>query len=689
MSRITTDIVMPTYTRPERRARQPGITVPKSAVPKVTASGDGRASEEILLQAGALQSAIFNSVNFSKIATDAKGVIQIFNVGAERMLGYTAEEVKNKITPADISDPLELIGRATALSLEHDTTILPGFEALVFKASRGIEDVYELTYIRKDGSRLPASVSVTALRDSSDIIIGYLLIGTEIKSGALQSAIFNSANFSSIATDAKGVIQIFNVGAERMLGYAAAEVINKITQADLSDPNELVLRAKTLSVELETAITPGFEALVFKAAHGIEDIYELTYVCKDGTRLPAVVSVTALRDGQDAIIGYLLIGTDNTARKSIEAEQMKAEQRLRDQQFYTRSLIESNIDALIATDPKGIITDVNKQMEALTNCTRDELIGAPFKDFFTDPERAEVGIQRALREKSVTDFELTACARDGRKTVVSYNATTFYDRSRTLQGVFASARDITRLKEAEGTRELLLAQLTESNTELERFAYVASHDMQEPLRMVINFSQVVARDYADKLDDDGKGYLKMIGDSAARMRDMVRDLLEYARLGHEGFKFTEVDVGVEVGHVLENLSSLIEDTGAVITHDDMPKMRGNAVQVMRLMQNLIANAVKFQPPGRVPVIHIGVSEGNGQRVFYVRDNGVGIDPAFINEIFEPFRRLHTWKAIKGTGLGLAVCKKIVENHGGRIWAVSPPGAGTTFFFTLPGVGEPS
>src|SRR5665647_55761 len=184
--------------------------------------------QEALLKAGALQSAIFNSANFSSIATDAKGVIQIFNVGAERMLGYAAADVMNKITPADISDPQELIARAKALSIELGATITPGFEALVFKASRGIEDIYELTYIRKDGSRFPAVVSVTALRDAQDVIIGYLLIGTEIKAGALQSAIFNSANFSSIATDAKGVIQIFNVGAERMLGYAAADVMNKI-----------------------------------------------------------------------------------------------------------------------------------------------------------------------------------------------------------------------------------------------------------------------------------------------------------------------------------------------------------------------------------------------------------------------------------------------------------------------------
>ena len=147
---------------------------------------------------------------------------------------------------------------------------------------------------------------------------------TLLKTGALQSAIFNSANFSSIATDAKGVIQIFNVGAERMLGYTAAEVMNKITPADISDPQEVIARATALSVELGTRITPGFEALVFKASRGIEDIYELTYIRKDGSRFPAVVSVTALRDEQDAIIGYLLIGTDNTARKQAEDALLKA-----------------------------------------------------------------------------------------------------------------------------------------------------------------------------------------------------------------------------------------------------------------------------------------------------------------------------------------------------------------------------
>ena len=347
-------------------------------------------AEEALLKAGALQSAIFNSANFSSIATDAKGVIQIFNVGAERMLGYTAAEVMNKITPADISDPQEVIARATALSLELGTPITPGFEALVFKASRGIEDIYELTYIRKDGSRFPAIVSVTALRDDQNAIIGYLLIGTDntarkqaeealLKAGALQSAIFNSANFSSIATDAKGVIQIFNVGAERMLGYTAAEVMNKITPADISDPQEMIARAATLSLELSTTITPGFEALAFKASRGIEDIYELTYVRKDGTRFPAIVSVTALRDDQKAIIGYLLIGTDNTARKQAEEALLKAG-------ALQSAIFNSANFSSIATDAKGVIQIFNVGAERMLGYTAAEVMNKITPADISDPQ---------------------------------------------------------------------------------------------------------------------------------------------------------------------------------------------------------------------------------------------------------------------------------------------------------------
>jgi PAS domain S-box-containing protein len=386
-------------------------------------------AEEALLKAGALQRAIFDSANFSSIATDAKGVIQIFNVGAERMLGYTAAEVMNQITPADISDPRELIARAEALSLELGTPITPGFEALVFKASRGIEDIYELTYVRKDGSRFPAVVSVTALRDAQEAIIGYLLIGTDntarkqaeealLKAGALQSAIFNSANFSSIATDAKGVIQIFNVGAERMLGYTAVEVMNKITPADISDPQEVIDRAVALSLELGTPITPGFEALVFKASRGIEDIYQLTYIRKDGTRFPAVVSVTALRDAQGSIIGYLLIGTDNTARREAENKisrwNTELEQRIADR---TAELAETNSDLEAFT--YSVSHDLRAPLRAIDGFSR--IVETEYAAHLPDEAKRFLGLVRSnVQQMGQLVEDLLSLCRHGRQPVETH-----------------------------------------------------------------------------------------------------------------------------------------------------------------------------------------------------------------------------------------------------------------------------
>ena len=231
-------------------------------------------SATALLETATLQSAIASRATFSSIGTDPHGVIRIFNPGAERMLGYAAAEVIDKLTPADLSDPQEVFARASALSLEFASPIATGFEALAFKAGREVEDTYELTYIRKDGSRFPAVVSVTALRDVRDAIIGYLLISTDnnvrkqaeetlLKTGALQNAIFNSANFSSIATDANGVIQIFNVGAERMLGYSAADVVDKLTPANISDEKELDARD---SISWRSEISAGVSLSTTSAA---------------------------------------------------------------------------------------------------------------------------------------------------------------------------------------------------------------------------------------------------------------------------------------------------------------------------------------------------------------------------------------------------------------------------------------
>jgi PAS domain S-box-containing protein len=678
---------------------------------------------DALLAAGALQSAIFNSANFSSIATDAKGVIQIFNVGAERMLGYTADEVVNKITPADISDPLELVARATALSAEVGQPVAPGFEALVFKASRGIEDIYELTYFRKDGSRFPAVVSVTALRDAEDVIIGYLLIGTDntarkqaeaalVKAGALQSAIFNSANFSSIATDAKGVIQIFNVGAERMLGYTAAEVMNKITPAEISDPQELIVRAKALSAELGTPITPGFEALVFKASRGIEDIYELTYFRKDGSRFPAVVSVTALRDAQGSIIGYLLIGTDNTARKQVEEERQKLDQRLRDQQFYTRSLLESNIDALMTTDPRGIITDVNKQTEALTGCTRDELIGAPFKNYFTDSGRAETGINRVLSEGKVTNYELTARARDGTLTVVSYNATTFYDRDRRLQGVFAAARDMTELKRFEQTLHQKNAELEDASRMKSEFLANMSHELRTPLNAIIGFSEVLADGLMGEMTAQQKGFIGDIFDSGKHLLALINDILDLSKV-EAGKMLLDVE-SVQISSLLASSLSIIK--GKAATRRISLELRADKAlgsiwadgrKVKQIVYNLLSNAVKFSPEGgnvileasRVPRDDVGQLSGewkgralplidNDFTEFLkvsVTDGGIGISPEGLEHLFRPFSQIDSGLARKfeGTGLGLAMVKLLAELHGGAVAVESAVNEGSRFTVWLP------
>ena len=817
--------------------------------------------QEALLKTGALQNAILNSANFSSIATDENGVIQIFNIGAERMLGYLSADVLNRITPAEISDPEEVIARAQALSIELKTLIAPGFEALVYKASRGIEDIYELTYIRKDGSRFPAIVSVTALRNAQDAIIGYLLIGydntarkqieaerqhlletqeevqqtleaqqvelemqneelrtsqealhisqeryldlydfapvgyctvsepglileanittatllglprnelvrqpisrfvlkedadiyyllhkqlgktgepqkcelrmvngsTQIwmqlsvtaaqdngvpvlrivlnninerklaeaalfKAGALQRAIFDSANFSSIATDAKGVIQIFNVGAERMLGYTAADVINKITPAEISDPDEVIARAKELSSELDTQITPGFEALVFKASRDIVDIYELTYIRKDGSRFPAVVSVTALRDAQDTIIGYLLIGTDNTARKQIEAEQTLLDQRLRDQQFYTRSLIESNIDAIMTTDPSGIISDVNKQMEALTGCTRDELIGAPFKNYFTNPARAEAAIKLVLGEKKVTNYELTVRARDGKETVVSFNAATFYDRDRRLQGVFAAARDVTERKRLDEELESAKYLAEKANLAKSEFLSSMSHELRTPLNAILGFAQLLESG-APPPTTTQIVRLQQIIKAGWYLLELINEILDLALI--ESGKLSLSQESVSLTEVMHECQAMIEPqaekSGIHINfHPFDHSLYANAdrTRVKQVLINLLSNAIKYnREQGTIEVRCTSITPECIR--ISIKDSGIGLAPEKLAQLFQPFNRLgQEYGAEEGTGIGLVVTKRLVELMGGVIGVESTVGVGSEFWIELVGDATP-
>ena len=534
----------------------------------------------------------------------------------------------------------------------------------------------------------------------------------KIKTRALQDAIFNSAYFSSIATDERGVIQIFNVGAERMLGYAAADVVNQITPADISDPNELVARATKLSLELDTPITPGFEALVFKASRGIEDIYELTYVRKDGSRFPAIVSVTALRDVRDSIIGYLLIGTDNTARKQVEAAQALLDQRLRDQQFYTRSLIESNIDALMTTDPQGIISDVNQQMIALTGRTRDELIGAPCRNFFTDPASADAAITRVLAENKVSNYELTVRSQNGLETVVSYNAATLYDRERKLQGVFASARDVTDRKQVERTLLEKNIELVHASRMKSEFLATMSHELRTPLNAVIGFSEALKDGLMGEMTVSQNDYIGDIFTSGQHLLSLINDILDLSKVeaGMMELELEPVDVSV----LLSNSLSIVREKAAshAITLEldmasDLTSPALDMRKTKQIVYNLLSNAVKFSPSGGrvvmsatvVPRERVGLMPGtwpsygfpltdSSHETFLqisVTDGGIGISELDMTKLFQAFSQIDSSLArqFEGTGLGLAMVKQLSELQGGTVAVASAEAQGATFVVWLP------
>jgi PAS domain S-box-containing protein len=448
-----------------------------------------------------------------------------------------------------------------------------------------------------------------------------------------------------------------------------------------------------LSVELATPIEAGFDAMVFKASRGIEDIYEITYIRKDGSRFPVLVSVTALRDTYDAIIGYLLIGTDNTLRNRFESEQKRLDQRLRDQQFYTRSLIESNIDALITTDPSGIISDVNKQMEALTGCTRDELIGAPFKNYFTDAERAEAGINRVLSETKLTNYELTARARDGKETVVSYNATTFYDRDRTLQGVFAAARDITERKildQALQETNLALqgAKLTAEKANLAKSDFLSSmsHELRSPLNAILGFAQLMESETPPPTPAQRQS-IDQILQAGWYLLVLINEILDLALI--ESGKLSLSREPVSLTEMLSECRGMIEPAalknGIGLTFprfDDTPFIKADRTRVKQVLINLLSNAIKYNRAGGTVEVICTMYDGQRTRIG-VHDTGNGLPPEKLAQLFQPFNRLGQESGSEeGTGIGLVVSKRLVELMGGEIGAESTVGVGSVFWIEL-------
>ena len=664
-------------------------------------------AEEALLQAGALQSAIFNSANFSSIATDAKGVIQIFNVGAERMLGYTAAEVMNRITPAEISDPQEVVARAAELSVELGTPIMPGFEALVFKASRGIEDIYELTYIRKDASRFPAVVSVTALRDDQNAIIGYLLIGTDNTARKqieaerqhlldvqaethrqLQQAnltlqlseekfavTINSIGDAVIATDAEARVTLLNPLAEKLTGWTQEQASGRLVDEIFHIINKETRLA---------SLIPVMDTLRQGTIHGLAN--HTVLIARHGSECDIADSCAPIRDRDGEVIGAVLVFRDVTGEYAVQ-------QALRDQQFYTRSLIESNIDAIVTTDPAGTITDVNNQMEALIGRSRDELIGVPFKNYFTDPAQAEAAIQRVLKEGKVSDFELTARASNGRTTVVSYNATNFHDQNGILQGVFFAARDVTERKRVDkvlrdNTLELETAKAIAEKANLAKSNFLSSmsHELRSPLNAILGFAQLMDSDTPPPTPAQ-KGSIDQILHAGWYLLELINEILDLAvvesgRLALSLEPVSLPDVMIECQAMIEPQAQKRGIRMTFPQFQDSCYIKADHTRVKQVLINLLSNAIKYnQAGGSVRVDCVAAAQGSVR--INVRDTGAGLSPENLGQLFQPFNRLgQETGGEEGTGIGLVVSKRLVELMQGTIGVESTIGIGSVFWIEL-------
>jgi len=335
--------------------------------------------------------------------------------------------------------------------------------------------------------------------------------------------------------------------------------------------------------------------------------------------------------------------------------------------------------AMFMIDPQGIITSWNAGVENLVGYTEEEWVGKHASIIFTPAERAVDVCEAEMRLA-----QETGCATDirwhRRKDGTEFFANGSMTALRDDQGILIG---YAKIMSDETARKQLQDSLTESNTALEQFAYVASHDLQEPLRTMTAYSQLLTNKYQDRLDADANQFLSFLVSASARMSALVQDLLSYARIATELERPSSIALDEDLEAALTHLDQAVKESGAVITHDPMPTVPVDRGQMVRLFQNLIGNAVKYRKQNEAPKIHVTADQRGAEWVISITDNGIGFDPKFASAIFAPFKRLHTAEEYPGSGVGLAICRRIVEAHRGRIWAESQPGEGTTFHFTLP------
>ncbi len=344
--------------------------------------------------------------------------------------------------------------------------------------------------------------------------------------------------------------------------------------------------------------------------------------------------------------------------------------------FYARSLLEASLDPLVTISPGGKITDLNEAALKITGLTREKLLGSDFVNYFTNPQEALEGYERAFKLGFVSDYPLTIKSTEGKLTDVLLNASVYKNEQGVILGVFAAARDYTRIKQATEAVELI-------NREMEAFSSSVSHDLRAPLRVIDGYAQMLGEDYGAKLDDEGKRLISNIRGSATQMRQIIEDLLAFSRLGSQEIKKEVVSMGTMAQDVFDELKHVAPDRDIVCHVQQIPDARADKDTIRLVWTNLLSNAIKYTKPRAHATIEISSTSDADSITYYVKDNGVGFDMKYVNKLFNVFQRLHRMEDFEGTGVGLANVKRIVERHGGKVHAEGKVDDGATFSFTLP------
>ena len=614
-----------------------------------------RFAEEALRDSEDQYRTLLNEVqDYAIFMLDPGGLVVTWNAGAQRLKGYSAEQIIGRhfscfFPPEDIKR-----GRPE--------------EILAITAANGRHEEQGMR-VRRDGSQFAASVTFTALRDSSGKLRGFSEISRDLsetkESGAKYRGLLEAAPDAMVVVNQGGEIVLLNLQAEKQFGYHRDELLaQKVKNIIPKGFAERLLADGTRSAE---------DALAQQIGTGIE----LTARRKDGSEFPIELMLSPLESAEGILVTAAI--RDISVRKTAEMDLAQMEGRY-------RGLLEAAPDAMVVVNQLGEIVLLNLQAEKQFGYGRDELLGQRVKNIIPQgfAERLLADGTRsaedALAQQIGMGIELTARRKDGSEFPIELMLSPLESTEGIL--VTAAIRNITTRKKAEAHLLQKVEELNRSNEELGQFAYIASHDLQEPLRMVASYTALLSKRYQGRLDRDADEFIAFAVDGAARMHRLIQDLLAYSRVASKGKDLLHTSSEDALRQALLNLRGAVQESDALVTHDPLPNVLADEMQLVQLFQNLIGNALKYQRPG-IPRVHITATRDGMKRwMFSVQDNGLGIEPQYFERIFGMFQRLHKREEFAGTGIGLAICKKIVERHGGSISVESLPGQGSTFRFAL-------